>query len=177
KKKGWKKLCAEFDRNTHTSKWGLIKAFKKRDLDSSARTVNHNPDQFRDTFNKLCPPFCKEMGPPSLESMQEDNVSDIYSSLDAPLSLKEFNAALLNLKTQGAPSLDQFDPRFIKNLPLTQREYLLNLLNEIFKDGSFPLLEDLKSIGIPARVRRFICNLIFERNIYVVEDGKLKGPF
>jgi len=38
------------------------------------------------------------------------------------------------------------------------------------------LIQDLKDIDIPARLRKFILNLISERQIFFV-DGALKGPF
>jgi len=39
------------------------------------------------------------------------------------------------------------------------------------------LIQDLKDIGVPARVRKFILNLINERQIFFVVDGILKGPY
>jgi len=39
------------------------------------------------------------------------------------------------------------------------------------------LIQDLKSISIPARLRRFVFNLINERHTFFVVDGVLKGPF
>jgi len=39
------------------------------------------------------------------------------------------------------------------------------------------LVQDLRDIGIPARLRRFILNLICERQIFFVADGALKGPY
>jgi len=39
------------------------------------------------------------------------------------------------------------------------------------------LIQNLKDIGIPARLRKFILNLTSERLIFFVTDGVLKGPF
>jgi len=39
------------------------------------------------------------------------------------------------------------------------------------------LIQDLKNIGIPARVRMFILNLISSRSLHFVVDGNKTGPF
>jgi len=39
------------------------------------------------------------------------------------------------------------------------------------------LIQELRNIGIPARTRRFIQNLIGERHLHFVNDGQIKGPF
>jgi len=39
------------------------------------------------------------------------------------------------------------------------------------------LIQDLENIGIPARVRMFILNLISTRHLYFVVDGNKTGPF
>ncbi|XP_011689989.1 PREDICTED: uncharacterized protein LOC105451319 [Wasmannia auropunctata] len=39
------------------------------------------------------------------------------------------------------------------------------------------LLQDLSDIGIPARCRKFVENLIFKRKIFFVKEGTLIGPF
>ncbi|XP_018360118.1 PREDICTED: uncharacterized protein LOC108759265 [Trachymyrmex cornetzi] len=39
------------------------------------------------------------------------------------------------------------------------------------------LVEGLQKLGIPARTRKFISNLTFERSIYFVCEGELQGPF
>jgi len=39
------------------------------------------------------------------------------------------------------------------------------------------LIQDLKNIGIPARIRMFILNLICERQLHFIIDGNKAGPF
>jgi len=39
------------------------------------------------------------------------------------------------------------------------------------------LIQDLKDIGIPTRLRRFVLNLINERQMFFVVDGALRRPF
>jgi len=39
------------------------------------------------------------------------------------------------------------------------------------------LIQDLKNIDIPIRIRKFILNLISERQMYFVVDGNLIGPY
>jgi len=39
------------------------------------------------------------------------------------------------------------------------------------------LIQDLQKIGIPARIRKFIQNLVSERLLHFVVNGSLTGPF
>jgi len=39
------------------------------------------------------------------------------------------------------------------------------------------LIQNLRDIGIPAHLRRFIYNLVSERQVFFVADGALTGPF
>lgn len=83
------------------------------------------------TIRSLCPPWV-EVRPPVL-----DNEGD--SLLDLPFSEEELEWAISNLRIEFSSGIDGIDYKMILVLPKEVRYYLLQLYNEIYAKGEFPI--------------------------------------
>jgi len=58
---------------------------------------------------------------------------------DNPFSIQEIVSVVRSLKIQSAPGIDRIDNQMLFLLPEAYLQILLDILNNLFESGSFPI--------------------------------------
>lgn len=106
--------------------WDTIKKFRPR----------------KETLNKISLSSWKEYLQKAYPSKQLLNIEMFdarHPVLDEKIDEGELELALMHLKTNKAPGMDEVPNEFYKNLPNKAKEYLLTLFNKIFTTKDIPL--------------------------------------
>jgi len=143
KRDGWRNLCASFNNKTSMSEiWRFVKTYKSKFL--APKPPGSDFESFKaaqeSALNKLCPPSCSHLRYPSLESLlQEDDLSpSVCAWMDGPFSLQELDESIAACRKNSSPELDRFDCKLIAALPLDIRSILLDIYDELYRNGLFP---------------------------------------
>lgn len=159
--------------------WALIKAFKKRKLNSNREVVSfiEKLEEQLKLISKLCPDSCIDSRETDLAHMKELDESNqtITKELKNAIEIAEVKQAIKSTKIKTVPEFDQIDQNIIKALPEEYILVLTQIFNKILHDGSFPeswsdslIIPIPKSDGIGVRpISLLSCEFkIMEKVIY-----------
>ena len=115
--------------------WNRSKVLKNKWANLNPMHVTENlqfDNQITVSLNKISPPWV----PTDPNYYPESNSNKFF---DAPFTLTEFNLALNSRNSKSAPGLDGVDYDIIKNLPFNYKLILIDIYNEMFTMGDFPV--------------------------------------
>ena len=136
KKENFKKFAESI--NIHTNAryvWNKCKIFKNKWVKITPPSLNENLNtggKIESEINKLSPPWaCTD--PEWFPVCQNNDFLDKY------FEFHEFNSTLNSTKIKSAPGPDGITYETLKNMPLKIKLILLDIYNELFRSGDYPI--------------------------------------
>lgn len=140
KRRAWQSFCNSLNRHVKIKEvWNSIKRLKNRKTSPSFPIEEGQWSE--DLFNSLCPPYVSQdvpILPPVSQEEEQNEMSKIFS-------IQELNRSIKS-NTNTAPGMDNIHYPMIHNLPNVARQYLLDVLNNIWITGKIP--EEWRNITV-----------------------------